>query len=217
MVDRKTFIDDFEDLEDSPQRPNTSRRKQRFQLPVPEAFQKYIPWIIGGGFLLILLIILLIILLTGGDDSPQSDIHSTLKMVSERIQEMEDKMARLAQDQEELRQRVAQVGAERDLDQVLQQLQAMQTDLESFKSSTRQSITRLENSQQKLLSARQSSSSQTGSSAQDVKVHTVQQGENLFRIGLQYNITADQIRRWNDLGPKEPIQPGQKLKVEPGS
>ena len=213
MVDRKTFIDDFEDLEDSPQRPNTSRRKQRFQLPVPEAFQKYIPWIIGGGFLLILLIVLL----TGGDDSPQSDIHSTLKMVSERIQEMEDKMARLAQDQDELRQRLAQVDAERDLDQVLQQLQAMQTDLESFKSSTRQSITQLENSQQKLLSTRQPSSSQTGSSAHNVKVHTVQPGENLFRIGLQYNITADQIRRWNDLGPKEPIHPGQKLKVEPGS
>jgi LysM repeat protein len=50
-----------------------------------------------------------------------------------------------------------------------------------------------------------------------VKVHTVQEGENLFRIGLQYDITADQIRRWNDLGPNEPIHPGQKLKIGPGS
>jgi len=194
MVDRKTFIDDFEDLEDSPQRPNTSRRKQRFQLPVPEALQKYIPWIIGGGFLLILLIILLI----GGNDSPQSDIHSTLKMVSERIQEMEDKMARLNQDQEELRQRVAQVDAERDLDQVLQQLQAMQTDLESFKSSTRQSITRLENSQQKLLSTRSSqgrTSSASGCSTTSL----------LIRSG------AGTI-----LDPRNPFIPARNSKSSPG-
>jgi LysM repeat protein len=213
MVDRKTFIDDFEDLDESHQRPKNSRqRKKGFQLPVPEPLQKYIPWIIGGAFLLLLLILFI-----GGDDSPQTDIHSTLKMVSERIQELEDKMARLAQDQEELRQAVAQVSSEQDLDQVLEQLQAMQTDLETFKSTTRQDITRLENAQQKLLSGAQPPSRDTGATAQDVKVHTVQEGENLFRIGLQYDITADQIRRWNDLGPNEPIHPGQKLKIGPGS
>lgn len=214
MVDRKTFIDDFEDLDDSPHRPKASRRTPRFQLPVPEFLHKYLPWIIGGAFLLILLILIF----AGGDDSPQSDIHSTLKMVSERIQEMEDKMARLAQDQEDLRQTVAQAGAENDLDQVLEQLQAMQTDLESFKSQARQNIARLENRQQKLLSSSRSSPQKTASSgAQNVRTHTVQEGENLFRIGLQYDITADQIRRWNNLGPNEPIYPGQEIKVEPGS
>jgi len=213
MVDRKTFIDDFEDLDESHQRPNTSgQRKKGFRLPVPEPWKKYTPWIIGGAFLLLVLVLFM-----GGDDSPQTDIHSTLKMVSERIQELEDKMARLAQDQEDLRQTVAQVSSEKDMGQVLQQLQTMQTDLETFKSTTRQDITRLENAQQKLLSGAQPLSRDTGASAQDVMVHTVQEGENLFRIGLQYNITADQIRRWNDLGPNEPIHPGQKLKVEPGS
>lgn len=47
----------------------------------------------------------------------------------------------------------------------------------------------------------------------DKLVHEVQRGENLFRIGLKYNISVDEIQRLNGLSPNDSIHPGQKLVV----
>lgn len=47
----------------------------------------------------------------------------------------------------------------------------------------------------------------------DTLTHEVQQGENLFRIGLKYNISVDELMRLNNLSPGDSIHPGQKLVV----
>ena len=47
------------------------------------------------------------------------------------------------------------------------------------------------------------------------KIHTVKQGENLYRISRRYNLSVDQIRQYNQLDSKADIYPGQKLKVSP--
>ncbi len=48
-----------------------------------------------------------------------------------------------------------------------------------------------------------------------VKIHTVQKGENLYRISRQYNLSVEQLRRYNKLDSSAPIYPGQKLNVSP--
>jgi LysM repeat protein len=47
------------------------------------------------------------------------------------------------------------------------------------------------------------------------KIHTVQKGETLYRIGRQYNLTVEQLRQYNKLDAKASIYPGQKLNVSP--
>ena len=45
------------------------------------------------------------------------------------------------------------------------------------------------------------------------KIHTVKQGETLYRISRRYNLSVEQLRQYNQLDPKASIYPGQKLKV----
>ena len=47
------------------------------------------------------------------------------------------------------------------------------------------------------------------------KIHTVQKGETLYRIGRQYNLSVEQLRQYNKLDAKASIYPGQKLNVSP--
>ena len=42
--------------------------------------------------------------------------------------------------------------------------------------------------------------------------HTVESGENLFRIGLKYGVTVDQIKSWNSLTDNS-VKVGQRLKI----
>ena len=54
-----------------------------------------------------------------------------------------------------------------------------------------------------------------GAAAGTGKYHVVQQGENLFRIGLKYNLSVPDIQKLNKLGPNDSIHVGQKLLVQP--
>ena len=47
------------------------------------------------------------------------------------------------------------------------------------------------------------------------KVHKVQRGESLARIGKYYGLTAEQLRLYNDLEPNSIIHPGQELRLSP--
>jgi LysM repeat protein len=44
-------------------------------------------------------------------------------------------------------------------------------------------------------------------------VHTVQPGENLFRIGLQYQIDANTLARFNGISNPNKIYVGQRIKI----
>ena len=46
--------------------------------------------------------------------------------------------------------------------------------------------------------------------------HTVQAGENLRRVAQQYQVSVNDIQRWNGLGPNDPIKLGQKLNIWSG-
>lgn len=46
-------------------------------------------------------------------------------------------------------------------------------------------------------------------------MHTVQAGENLYRIGLRYGYDYREIARWNSIPPPYNVSPGQRLVVSP--
>ncbi len=48
-----------------------------------------------------------------------------------------------------------------------------------------------------------------------VKSHTVKRGETAFGIAERYDITVNQLQKWNKLSSAKKIQPGMKLKVQP--
>jgi membrane-bound lytic murein transglycosylase D len=43
--------------------------------------------------------------------------------------------------------------------------------------------------------------------------HVVRRGDTLWGIAKAYAVTPDELRRWNDLRPRDSIQPGQSLRV----
>ena len=45
------------------------------------------------------------------------------------------------------------------------------------------------------------------------KIHTVKQGDTLYRISRRYNLSVEQLRQYNQLDQKASIYPGQQLKV----
>ncbi len=47
------------------------------------------------------------------------------------------------------------------------------------------------------------------------KIHTVKQGDTLYRISRRYNLSVEQLRQYNKLDSKASIYPGQKLAVTP--
>lgn len=47
------------------------------------------------------------------------------------------------------------------------------------------------------------------------KIHTVKQGDTLYRISRRYNLSVEQLRQYNKLNSKASIYPGQKLNIAP--
>ena len=45
--------------------------------------------------------------------------------------------------------------------------------------------------------------------------HVVSPGDTLYRIGLRYGISVDELRRLNHLTAEQPIHPGQRLVILP--
>ena len=49
----------------------------------------------------------------------------------------------------------------------------------------------------------------------NVKTHTVKKGETLYRISRHYNLSVEQLRKYNKLDSNASIYPGQKLNLGP--
>jgi LysM repeat protein len=59
-------------------------------------------------------------------------------------------------------------------------------------------------------------SSPAATPAAGERVHVVQPGENLFRIGLQYGFTVDELASYNGLANPNAIEVGQTIRIPPG-
>ena len=55
----------------------------------------------------------------------------------------------------------------------------------------------------------------TGQKQTTPQFHQVRPKETLWGISRQYGLTLEQLRSYNEIGPKGTIQPGQQLKLTP--
>jgi len=49
----------------------------------------------------------------------------------------------------------------------------------------------------------------------ETKVHKVQAGDSLYKISLQYGLSIELLREYNNLAPNATIFPGQEIKLNP--
>ncbi len=203
------WMEDIEEVE----RKNQSRRmRSKGPLGVDPAYLKYI---IAGGIGLLLLIFI-VAALTGGEEEPvQAVSRQKTEDPSARFQAVHNRLTSL---ETKVLQAVENLEREDRLEPVLKRLDELSRDVSQIKKSL-SSRGEQRSAQQKSTSQQSSAPPPKEKQAKQSKpvVHEVQQGENLFRIGLKYDVSAKQLRQWNNLGPKEPIYPGQKLKIFPPS
>ncbi len=43
--------------------------------------------------------------------------------------------------------------------------------------------------------------------------YVVQRGDSLWSIGRQYKVSSSKLAKWNSMAPRDPIKPGQRLKI----
>ncbi|BCX80893.1 membrane-bound lytic murein transglycosylase D [Methylomarinovum caldicuralii] len=49
------------------------------------------------------------------------------------------------------------------------------------------------------------------------RVHVVRRGDTLWQIARRYGVRVGQLARWNGLDPRDPLRPGQRLKIRGGA
>lgn len=163
---------------------------------------KYLnPFTIGGVGLFVI-VVLLLIFLSGPEDAIDSRQLQSLEV---KIQQLEKKMASMgAMNQafdrlDELEQKMSLISERYDrfngtvttqIDQIIKELGLLHQ-----KSS--KALKPVKTDQKQIKS----------------KFHQVRAKETLWSISRQYGLTLDQLRSYNNIGPKATIQPGQRLKL----
>jgi LysM repeat protein len=218
-MSRNKWIDDLDDLETPPETESSS-------LSLAEWFshlgQKtpYLPWI-AAGVTGVLLVIGLTIFLGGEDESPSPAISTPADIPSEskgiealavRLNKLEGQISSLASKIE-----AGNTGGPNpELSETLQslgmQLQNLENDFNRFKKQTDANFSSLQTKISSLAASR-SANTTSRSDQRSPAIYTVQKGDNLYRIGLKFNVSVDQLRSWNGLSPSSEIYPGQELRI----
>jgi LysM repeat protein len=178
------------------------------------------PILIAGGGLLVAVIVVLMFL-----SSPKSTEKDQLKGIETRLKQIEEKLAKLEwidagmarldrkeKDFAALAERMTQVESSmnRRIDQLGKEAVKPAAKQEPATAKTESAPPRPEAAPAK--SAPASPKAEKDSKA---KVHVVEKGETLYGISRRYGIPAEQLFKLNQLSPKDPIRPGQKLVLGP--
>jgi len=179
------------------------------------------PVLIAGGGLLVAVIVVLMFL----SGSPKSAEKDQLKSIETRLKQIEEKFAKLdwidtgmarldrkEKDFATLAERMAQMESSmnRRIDQLGKEAVKPATKPEPATAKTESTPPRPEAAPAK--SAPATPKAEKDSKA---KVHVVEKGETLYGISRRYGIPAEQLFKINQLSPKDPIRPGQKLILGP--
>ena len=179
------------------------------------------PVLIAGGGLLVAVIVVLMFL----SGSPKSAEKDQIKSIETRLKQIEEKLAKLEwidtgmarldrkeKDFATLAERMTQVESSmnRRIDQLGKEAVKPAAKPEPATAKTESSPPRPEAAPAK--SAPATPKAEKDSKA---KVHVVEKGETLYGISRRYGIPAEQLFKLNQLSPKDPIRPGQKLILGP--
>jgi LysM repeat protein len=179
------------------------------------------PVLIAGGGLLVAVIVVLMFL----SGSPKSAEKDQIKSIETRLKQIEEKLAKLEwidtgmarldrkeKDFATLAERMTQMESSmnRRIDQLGKEAVKPAAKQEPATAKTESAPPRPEAAPAK--SAPASPKAEKDSKA---KVHVVEKGETLYSISRRYGIPAEQLFKLNQLSPKDPIRPGQKLILGP--
>ncbi len=212
-MERKNWISKLDDLEgDKPDSPAKEPTTMEFE----SSYETMILYGLAGAVGLILILVVILFFRTGKDSSfaDIQDVYSRLATLEMQVGSMEKR--------EEERQKVFLqfVQSEQDVKARIDSKREALDDL-------RQKFAQLEKTtptpaprpapaaparEEPRAEVRQETKPDV-QEKQDVIYHEVQRGDNLFRIGLKYNISVDRILQLNNLSPNDSIHPGQKLIV----
>ncbi len=204
-MEKKNWINKLDDLEEDQPKENSNPRRKQFGMGRPP--DNLISYIAGGAGIA-LVIILVVIFARGGDDVSSQELQE----ISSKLQNLEERMQILEEQAEERQVAFTDIWeTSRDLNRRLEDQRENIDDM-------RQQLAALEEDPPARPDPepvqRPELAEKPEPEANDEHVyHEVQAGENLFRIGLEYGLSADEIRELNNLDPDEPIKPGQKLRV----
>ncbi|MBN1931886.1 MAG: LysM peptidoglycan-binding domain-containing protein [Desulfobacterales bacterium] len=162
------------------------------------------------GWIGLLLLVLIILFVAFIPRNHKTKNNPALKTIEDRLNVLEEKLAKF----EELVLQVKQLDEQsKEFGSVLNRFDEMETSISSRMdqfvadlSDLKENKTRETSNQTKTLK-----SSKDSTKTSTVRYHKVRAGENLFRIGMRYGLTVNELRRLNKLGPNAVIQPGQKL------
>lgn len=215
IMSRNKWIDDLEDLE-------APSEKESSSFSLAEWFSNlgqtpYLPWI-AAGVAGVLLVFGLTFFLGGDDNEPSTSSSSTVSTSSDmetivaRLDNLENKVSRLTSQIEARRTEPPTHDQGETIEALGMQLQNLENDFNRFQKQVNSNFSAV----QSKLSAQASTSSSDSSSSSGQKsqtVYTVKKGDNLYRIGLQFDVSVDQLRSWNGLSSNAEIYPGQKLRI----
>lgn len=213
MMERKNWINKLDELEgDSP--PPRSNKKNTFNFDFSRE-NLLVYGLAGAGLLIVVLLV--VILASGGSSVSTRDMQE----LRARIHDLEERFARISgeeSNEQDLFARVVQTQEEQQ--RILEEQRETLDDLRQRiagldKQGAGQESAGREDRQSPEPSSEDSASSPDEQPAAGNRVHEVQSGDNLFRIGLRYDISVEDLRRLNDLSPNDSIYPGQKLIVGP--
>ena len=163
---------------------------------------KYLNPFTIGGVGLVVIVVLLVILLSGPEDAVDSRQLQSLEV---KIQQLEKKLASMG----------AMNQAFDRLDELEQKMSLISERYDRFNGTVTTQIDQiikelglLHQKSSKALKPVKTDQKQTKS-----KFHQVRAKETLWSISRQYGLTLDQLRSYNNIGPKATIQPGQRLKL----
>ena len=168
------------------------------------------PMVIGGVGLVVLVILLIFIISRTGNVIGKEQLQS----LETRIQQLESKLAtigvidqaldRLAEQEQKFtllskRADRMEATAKTQIDQIIKEL----------------GILHQKTAGEPLPKAKAPQPAAAAKKELKSKFHQVRAGETLYRISQRYGLTVEQLRRYNNIGSKATIQPGQKLKLTP--
>jgi len=178
-------------------------RKSGGDLNASQRAVGYKYWLIGmsGGFLILLSAFLFILHSTGAFTErlnriendhktsqtalkPAEEIEAAIKLINARINQSEASIQKSNNQFNTVEKRIA------ELEQKISRLESLSVSKKSSVSDTK--VTRK-------------------SSEPNERYHVVQQGENLFRISMKYNVSLERLAEMNGMKPNDNIRNGQKI------
>lgn len=196
---------DFDFFEDIGENPKNSGNQSANRKDNKKTYMIY------GGIAGVILLFLILVLAGGSGNSQKN-----LDKLATKITTLEKKVNSIESWQNDLQARLKGLDQiERGISELSKRVNTMSKEIKEVKKTASSSYSDLKNRLDNLSSrsSRPASPQKQSTTPKNAKTHQVKKGENLFRIGLQYGVTAEQIRSWNDLDKNEPIYPGQKLLI----